>query len=54
MLRPLSPCISICRIDLDTGWCLGCKRTVPEIGRWQMLDDVERQRIVDDLPGRKF
>ena len=53
--RVMSPCIGICMIDpKGSGLCLGCKRTVPEIGRWQMLDDVERQRIVDDLPGRKF
>ena len=53
--RVMSPCIGICMIDpKGSNLCLGCKRTISEIGRWQMLDDVERQKIIDDLPGRKF
>lgn len=53
--RVMSPCIGICMIDpKGSGLCLGCKRNVAEIGRWQMLDDPERQRILDDLPRRKF
>jgi predicted Fe-S protein YdhL (DUF1289 family) len=52
--RVMSPCIGICTIDRKSNLCLGCKRTVAEIGRWQMLEDPERQRILDDLPKRKF
>lgn len=54
--RVMSPCIGICMIDRKgtSGLCLGCKRSIPEIGRWQSLDDVERQKIIDDLPKRKF
>lgn len=29
-----SPCISICRISADTGWCEGCFRTLGEISAW--------------------
>ena len=53
--RVMSPCIGICMIDpKGSGFCLGCKRTIEEIGRWVMLDDVERQRIIDALPNRKY
>jgi predicted Fe-S protein YdhL (DUF1289 family) len=53
--RVMSPCIGICMIDpKGSGFCLGCKRTIEEIGRWAMLDDVERRRILDQLPGRKY
>ncbi len=53
--RVLSPCIGICMIDpKGSGFCLGCKRTIEEIGRWAMLDDVERQKILDQLPARKY
>ena len=53
--RVMSPCIGICMIDpKGSGLCLGCKRTVEEIGRWMMLDDTERQRIVNELPNRKY
>ena len=53
--RVMSPCIGICMIDpKGSGFCLGCKRTIEEIGRWMMLDDSERQRILDELPTRKY
>jgi predicted Fe-S protein YdhL (DUF1289 family) len=52
--RVMSPCIGICTIDRISNLCLGCKRTIPEIGRWQMMDDRERQKVIDDLPNRKF
>jgi uncharacterized protein len=53
--RVMSPCIGICMIDPQgSGLCLGCKRTVDEIGRWMGLDDVERQKILDQLPARKY
>ena len=53
--RVMSPCIGICVIDpKGSNLCLGCKRTLGEIGRWQAMDDVERQKVIDDLPGRKF
>ena len=32
----------------------GCKRMIDEIGRWAMLEDPERQAIIDQLPGRKL
>ena len=51
--RVMSPCIGICTIDPKSNLCLGCKRSLPEIGRWQMLEDDERQKILDQLPGRK-
>ena len=50
----MSPCIGICTLDRNSGFCLGCKRTIDEIGRWAMLDDVQRQSIVDQLPARKI
>lgn len=37
-----------------SGFCLGCKRTIDEIGRWAMLEDPDRQAIIDQLPGRKL
>lgn len=51
--RVMSPCIGICTVDRKSGFCLGCKRTIDEIGRWMMLEDPERQKIIDQLPVRK-
>ena len=52
--RVVSPCIGICKLDQKSGFCLGCKRTIEEIGRWVMLDDPARQGIIDQLPIRKL
>ena len=35
-------------------YCLGCKRTVDEIGRWQMMEESERQKIAGELKVRKL
>ncbi len=29
------PCIGVCSIDLDSGYCLGCSRTLKEIFKWE-------------------
>lgn len=50
----LSPCIGICVIDQKTSLCLGCKRTIAEIGRWQMMDDESRQDVINQLRRRKL
>ena len=47
--RVMSPCIGICKLDQKSGLCIGCKRTIDEIGRWAMLADPERQAIIDQL-----
>ena len=52
--RVVSPCIGICKLDQKSGLCIGCKRTIEEIGRWAMLEYPERQAISDQLPGRKL
>jgi len=48
-----SPCINICQMDADTGWCAGCLRTLEEIGRWSSLDEVRRQEVLARLPLRR-
>jgi hypothetical protein len=50
--RVISPCIGICTINKDSRHCIGCKRTIDEIGRWVIMDDAERRRIIDELPTR--
>jgi uncharacterized protein len=47
-----SPCVKICTLDAGSRQCLGCGRTVDEIARWIEMGDVERARIIAELPGR--
>lgn len=40
-------------VDGASSLCLGCYRTLSEIGGWSALDDAERARIMVDLPARR-
>jgi len=48
-----TPCIKVCVVDGASGLCLGCFRSLPEIGRWTALSDEERAAIMADLPARR-
>jgi predicted Fe-S protein YdhL (DUF1289 family) len=47
-----SPCILVCSIDLETGFCFGCGRTREEIADWMNASDARRAEIVARLPER--
>src|ERR1700755_2918381 len=47
-----SPCEKICIVDPASGLCRGCGRSLAEIERWTAYSDVERRRIMAELPGR--
>ena len=47
-----TPCVQVCIVDGSTGLCLGCHRTLQEIGGWSRLTDAERAAIMAELPGR--
>jgi hypothetical protein len=40
-----SPCISVCRMDSETGLCAGCYRTLDEIAAWGRMDDDARRAL---------
>jgi len=50
---PPSPCNSVCRVEVLTGWCIGCKRTLEEIADWPMLTAHEKRLLLDKLPERQ-
>ena len=47
-----SPCISVCAMDEETGYCRGCFRTLREITEWENYDNARKQQIIDSLPFR--
>lgn len=47
-----SPCQQICVIDDVSGYCIGCGRTRAEIAGWTVMDDSERDAVMDDLSAR--
>jgi hypothetical protein len=48
-----TPCIGVCQIDKQTKLCVGCYRTLQEIGVWRRMPDEERDKVMADLPRRK-
>ncbi|MFL9902138.1 DUF1289 domain-containing protein [Paraburkholderia fungorum] len=48
-----SPCIDVCKIDGDTGMCIGCLRTRDEIRGWKNMTDDLRLQMIEELSHRK-
>ncbi len=48
-----SPCVKVCAIDATTGWCLGCGRSMAEIGGWSSFTPDRRRTIITELDARK-
>ena len=52
--RPIAtPCIKVCVVDGESGLCLGCYRTLPEVAGWARLTDDERTGIMAELASRR-
>ncbi len=47
-----TPCIKVCVVDPDTGFCIGCGRTRMEIGSWLGLSPSDRKSIMESLGER--
>ena len=48
-----TPCIKLCIVDGESGLCMGCFRSLPEVGRWGRMSDDERAEIMSGLPDRR-
>ncbi|MGU3493793.1 DUF1289 domain-containing protein [Xanthobacteraceae bacterium A53D] len=47
-----SPCVKICIVDPLSSLCIGCGRTLQEIGGWIGLSEERRAAIMAALPDR--
>lgn len=47
-----SPCINICRMHPQTGWCEGCGRSLDDITWWSRMDEAAKGRVWALLPKR--
>ncbi len=48
----ISPCIKVCVVDPVSGLCIGCGRSLAEIGGWLDFSDAERRALMAVLPAR--
>lgn len=47
-----SPCVKICVVHPEARLCVGCLRSIDEIGGWSRMTDADRARIMAELPAR--
>lgn len=48
-----TPCVKVCIVDPESNLCLGCFRTLPEIGGWARLSEEEQATLMTELPTRR-
>lgn len=48
-----SPCISLCKMNQDTGLCEGCWRTLDEVVIWGIASDTIKREIWQKIYQRK-
>lgn len=49
---PPSPCISVCRMDADRQYCVGCLRTLDELRFWGKADATAKRQIWQQIQQR--
>ena len=47
--RISTPCVKVCKIEPVSGICIGCRRTMAEIGAWSRLSEPQRLEIMRQL-----
>jgi uncharacterized protein len=47
-----TPCIKICVVEPETGFCIGCGRTRQEIADWIGMTPQNRHAVISTLPER--
>lgn len=47
-----SPCISVCVMNAQTGWCEGCFRTIDEIVAWGSATDAAKRAVWVEIKRR--
>lgn len=48
-----SPCKNICVVDPSQTICVGCFRTLDELGRWTAMSQAERLAVKGEFPERE-
>ncbi|PHR59960.1 MAG: DUF1289 domain-containing protein [Robiginitomaculum sp.] len=50
--QPDSPCLFVCSMDEQSGFCFGCARTIDEIAAWALLSRAQRDSVYTQIPIR--
>lgn len=49
-----SPCVDVCRMNAETGFCDGCFRTIDEIAAWSAYDDDAKRAVLARVESRRL
>lgn len=47
-----SPCVKLCVVHPEARMCVGCYRSIDEIGAWSRMSPEARRAVMADLPDR--
>lgn len=47
-----TPCINVCVVDPASSLCVGCGRSLQEIGSWISMSPERRLSVIRSLPAR--
>lgn len=48
-----SPCVSLCKMDTERRYCMGCLRTLEELRNWRNADDDYKRAVWAELARRR-
>ena len=48
-----SPCVSLCKMDAERRYCMGCLRTIDEIVNWSKADDDYKRAVWAEIRERE-
>ncbi len=48
-----SPCVGVCKIDPANRLCVGCARSIDEIGAWSRMAPADRRAVMATLAERR-
>ena len=48
-----SPCVRVCAIDAQSGYCHGCFRTLREISYWTTYTNAQQRALLAELEQRR-
>ncbi|UCD70172.1 MAG: DUF1289 domain-containing protein [Betaproteobacteria bacterium] len=51
--QAVSPCVNICQINPETGYCVGCMRTIDEIAGWLEMTNEDKRQVLNQLEERR-
>jgi predicted Fe-S protein YdhL (DUF1289 family) len=47
-----SPCVKLCVVHPEARLCVGCYRSIDEIGAWSRMSPEARSAVIAELPSR--